>query len=496
MTETLAAGPATSSGAGTRTDRAVVIGGSMAGLLAARALADHVEHVVVVDRDALPEGGAHRRGVPQGRQFHGLLPRGLGILDRLFPGYRHDLEAAGAVTVRVPTDLVLLSPAGWLDRRAEGFDMVSASRPLIEARLRSRLRALPGIALLDRHEVTGLEATHGGRRVCGVRVAPVDSDGNGFDIDADLVVDASGRGSRATAWLAELGYPAPRRTSVDPHSSYASRVFRIPDGFDADWKAVMLTSRPPSIPRTGYLFPIEGGRWIVSMMGAAGQHPPTDEEGWTSFVRSLRSPVIAEAIRDAEPLTPVRGHHGTANRRWHFERMHHWPDRFVVVGDAVCAFNPIYGQGMTTAAVAAEALGNCLWEERRRRGSGDLDGLAARFQRRLARGTADPWMLSTGEDLRFPTTTGMQAGPLLRAQHRYLDRVVAACSTDAAVAELYIRVIGMLERPTAVFRPHVVAAAARARPSGPTAAPPARPWGPTRRLVGAGSRTRQGGGAE
>jgi 2-polyprenyl-6-methoxyphenol hydroxylase-like FAD-dependent oxidoreductase len=416
-------------------------------------------------------------------------------VDRLFPGYRQDLEAAGAVTVRIPTDMVLLSPAGWLDRRAEGWDMVAASRPLIEATVRSRLRALPGVTLLDRHDVTRLNATHGGQRVGGVGVRPVGSDGNALDIDADLVVDASGRGSRTPAWLAELGYPAPERTSVDPNIAYATRVFRIPDGFDADWKVVMLTSKPPSMPRTGYLFPIEGGRWIVSLMGAAGQHPPTDEEGYTAFVRSLRHPVIAEAIQDAEPLGPVRGHHGTVNRRWHVERMPRWPERFVVLGDAVCAFNPIYGQGMSTAGVGAEALANCLWEQRRRRGSGDLDGLAARFQRRLARATADPWMLSTGEDLRFPTTTGMQAGPMLRAQHRYLDRVVAACSTDAAVAEVYLRVLGMLERPTAVFRPHVVAAAARVRPSGPAEAPPARPQELTRRLVGAGLHRRPGEGA-
>ena len=469
-----------------RTDRAVVIGGSMAGLLAARVLADHFEHVVVVERDLLPEAGEDRKGVPQGRQLHVMLPRGLGIVDRLFPGYRQDLEAAGAMTIRVPTDLLLLSPAGWLDRRAEGWEAVSASRPVIEATVRSRLRALPGITILDGHDVTGLCASRPGARVAGVSVRSVDGTVNGSEIDAGLVVDAAGRGSRAPVWLAELGYPAPEKTQVDPNIAYATRVFRIPPGLDVDWKLVMLTSKPPSFPRTGYLVPVEGGRWMVSLMGAGGQHPPTDEEGYSAFVRSLRHPVIAEAIRNAEPLSPIRGHRGTANRRWHFERMPRWPDGYVVLGDAACAFNPIYGQGMSTAGVGAETLEVCLQDHRRRHRQGEVDGFAATFQRKLARATADAWMLSTGEDLRFPTTTGMQVGTALRAQHRYLDRVVAACCTDPDVANVYVRVLGMVERPSTMFSPHVVAAAARARPQGPKAVPPARPQQAARDLVGAG----------
>jgi 2-polyprenyl-6-methoxyphenol hydroxylase-like FAD-dependent oxidoreductase len=349
-----------------------------------------------------------------------------------------------------------------MDRRAPGWTALSASRPLIEATVRRRLLALPGITLLDGHEATALGASDDGRVVRGVTFRRVDGTDGVSYADADLVVDASGRGSRAPAWLAELGYPAPEATRVDPDIAYATRTYRIPDGFTADWKGVMLTSRPPSMPRTGYLFPIEGGQWMVALMGAAGQHPPTDEEGHAAFVRSLSSPLIAEAIADAEPVTEIRGHRGTTNRQWHFERMPRWPDRFVVLGDAVCAFNPIYGQGMTTAAVGAETLDACLRKQRLRRPAGDLDGLARRFQRALARRNADAWMFSTGEDLRFPTTTGMTAGRVLRAQHRYLDRIEAASTRDPAVGDVYVRAFGMLERPTALFRPRMVAAAVRA----------------------------------
>jgi 2-polyprenyl-6-methoxyphenol hydroxylase-like FAD-dependent oxidoreductase len=426
-------------------------------------LAGHVDRVTIVERDRLPDGAEQRKGVPQGRQLHVLLARGLAVLEQLFPEFGRDLEAAGAVPLRVPADLLMLSPAGWLDRRAPGWPVLSASRPMFESVVRRRLAELPGVTVLGRHEVTALGASDDGRVVRGVIVRGLDGGDTSFT-EADLVVDASGRGSHVPVWLTELGFPTPEQSQVDPDIAYATRVYRIPDGFGADWKAVMLASCPPTFPRTGYLFPVEGQQWMVTLMGAAGQHPPTDEAGFELFVRSLRSPVIAEALAAAEPVTEVRAHRGTSNRQWHFERMPRWPERLVVLGDAVCAFNPVYGQGLSTAAVAAEALDSCLRAQRRRRPAGDLEGMARRFQRELARRNADPWMLSTGEDLRFPTTTGTQVTTALRLQHRYLDRVVTAATRYPAVADAYVRVLGMLDRPTALFAPRVLSAAMRTPP--------------------------------
>ncbi|MGY1692049.1 NAD(P)/FAD-dependent oxidoreductase [Geodermatophilus sp. SYSU D01105] len=460
------------------TGSAVVIGASMAGLLAARVLAGHVDRVTIVERDLLPDGAEHRKGVPQSRQLHVLLARGLEVLEGLFPGFGRDLEAAGAVRVRLPGDVLVLSKSGWLDRRAPGWTMLAASRPLMEATLRRRVLDLPGVTVLERHEVTDLAVSDDRRVVHGVRLRGLDGDGAALVADADLVVDASGRGSRAVRWLAELGYPEPEQTLVDSHIAYASRLYRVPEGFAEDWKAVMLMAQAPANPRTGYLVPIEGGRWIVTGMGAAGEHPPTDEAGFADFLRRLSAPVIADAVAGAEPLTDVRGHRGTANRMWHFERMARWPERFVVLGDAACAFNPVYGQGITTAALAADTLDRGLRAQRQRRPSGDLDGLAHRFQQALARSNADPWMLSTGEDLRYPTTSGTTAGRLLRLQHRYFDRVEVAATRDAAIADVYIRAFGMVERPTALFRPRIVAAAVRAGRGTGAVSPPAPPTPP------------------
>ncbi len=463
---------------------AVVVGAGMAGLLAARVLAGHFERVTLVERDRLPEGLQARKGVPQSLMLHAMLPCGQQIMERLFPGYSRDLEAAGAVSLDMPTDVVALTPVGWLDRRANGWSTCSASRPLFEGVLRSRLRELPGLTILDRHDVASLLTAPDRRRVTGVLLRPLSGSDAGNattrELAADLVVDAGGRGSRAPAWLSEAGYPTPTTMTVDSNVGYASRIYRIPGGFSADWQVVLLFSQPPSMPRTGFLMPIEDGQWMVALMGAAGQHPPTDEDGFTAFTRSLRHPIIADALAGAEPVTPIRAYRGTANRLLHYECLTRRPERFVILGDAVCAFNPIYGQGMSTAAVAAEVLDACLRDQRRSHPAGDLDGLARRFQRRLARRNADPWMLSTGEDLRFPTTTGMNVDLTTRLMHRYLDRLLPAVLQDLRLVEIYLQVFGMLARPTALLAPRVLAAAVRAGPPDPSvpassAPPPVRP---------------------
>lgn len=447
---------------------AVVVGGSMAGMLAARVLSEHIARVTVIERDRLPAGARPRRGVPQGWQVHALLARGLIGLERLFPGFEQELRNAGAVPVRLPGDVLILGRSGWIDRRAPGWTVLSASRPVIEEVVRRRLRELPGVIVVDGCEVTGLQARHGGREVSGVLLS---GDEGPTALPADLVVDASGRGSRAPAWLAALGLPPPAQTTVDARITYASRYYRIPDGFEADWAGLMIARDPVDNPRSGFLFPVEGNRWLVGLIGARGLHAPTNDAGYRAFARELRSPVLAEALDGAEPAGDVHVHRGTSNRRWHFDRVRRWPERFVVLGDAACAFDPVYGQGMSSAVVAAETLEDCL---RSRRRSGSF-GLGRRFQRRLARRLAEPWLFATNDDLRIPGTTGGTAGPLQRALWAYQDRLGVAATHDPVVTDVYVRALGMLERPTAILRPHLVLAAARSRPGPVQTLPPPAP---------------------
>jgi 2-polyprenyl-6-methoxyphenol hydroxylase-like FAD-dependent oxidoreductase len=281
------------------------------------------------------------------------------------------------------------------------------------------------------------------------------------------VVDATGRGSRTPAWLSTLGYPAPPETTVDPLLGYASRYYAIPPHFDRGWRAIYLQADPPTTRRTGGLFPQEGGRWICSLSGAGRDYGPTDEDAFLEFAKDLRSPVLYEAIRDAEPLTPIHGFRRTANHRRHYERMRAWPRGLVVMGDAACAFNPIYGQGMSVAAMSAMALDRCL------RGPGT--DVERRFQRQVARSASGAWLIATGEDLRYRETKAPPMGLRTRAVNAYLDRVVTAANVDRRVCAGLVDVIALTAPPTSLFSPAVLARVATNRTPPPSRPPAPRP---------------------
>jgi 2-polyprenyl-6-methoxyphenol hydroxylase-like FAD-dependent oxidoreductase len=264
-------------------------------------------------------------------------------------------------------------------------------------------------------------------------------------------VDASGRNSNASKWLNALGYAPPEETHINSHLGYASRIYERPEWFDGDWKGLNVQAAPPLVTRGGALLPLEGNRWMVTLSGLGGDYPPTDEEGFMKFARSLRTPILYEAIKDAEPIGAISGYRDTENRRRHYEKLFRQPSNFLVTGDAACAFNPIYAQGMTSAALGAEVLEECL------RKSDDLTGLSKRFQKRLAKATAGSWLLATGEDFRVRDVEGGKASFATRLTHRYMDRVLALSLRDIRVRRTFLEVFHMLKPPTTLFEPSVVA---------------------------------------
>jgi 2-polyprenyl-6-methoxyphenol hydroxylase-like FAD-dependent oxidoreductase len=415
---------------------ALVTGGGIAGLLAARVLADHVARVTVVERDALPAEPAGRTGTPQARHVHVMLTRGQAVLERLFPGLEAELAAAGAVQIDWTADTAWLTPAGWGCRFPSHLRTFASSRDLLEWLMRRRLAADPRISFLAGHEVVGLLRA---------------DDGATTPLPADLVVDAGGRGSRAPAWLAEIGYTAPAETVVNAFLGYTSRLYARPARCSGDWKALYLQSQPPRRLRGGVILPIEGERWLVTLVGAGRDYPPADAAGFLEFARSLASPALYEAIREATPLAPLATYRATENRVRHFERLARWPDGFIVAGDAACAFNPVYGQGMTTAALGAATLDECL--RAAERAGGDWRGLARRFQRALARRNQTPWLLATGADFRTPRTVGRRPGGLARLSLRYFDRVLARAAHDPAVRLTLMEVLHLIKPPAALFQP-------------------------------------------
>ncbi|MDQ2807151.1 MAG: FAD-dependent monooxygenase [Chloroflexota bacterium] len=456
---------------------AIVIGGSIAGLLAGRVLADHFAQVTIIERDALDTAATPRKGVPQGRHGHGLLNRGLDLMADLFPDLFPDLLASGATCLDMGSDLRWYQFGHWKTRYQSSIVTYSQSRPLLEAKIRSRVKALANVRFMDGCAVTALQVDGDGSHITGVQLAQHGS-AVPTTLTADLVVEAGGRGSRMPQWLDDLGYGRVKETAVKVDVGYASRIYRRPANAPADWQGMMITPKPPAETRLGLILPIEGDRWMVSLCGWHHDYPPADEAGFLEFARGLPVPDFYNAIRDAEPLEPVATHKLPSNLRRHYERLPRFPEGLAVLGDALCSFNPIYGQGMTTSALDAMMLDACLRQQARRQPAGDITGLANRFRKEVAAVIANPWLMATGEDFRYPQTEG-QHPPGLGLLHWYTGQIHALAAHDSRVLVQFLHVMNMLKAPTALFAPPIAWRVLRAqfrRPAAPVAvavAPPA-----------------------
>jgi 2-polyprenyl-6-methoxyphenol hydroxylase-like FAD-dependent oxidoreductase len=439
--------------------QALVIGGSIAGLLAARVLADHFSQVTLMERDHFPDEPAFRAGVPQGRHIHLMLMRGQQILDQLFPGLTKELEAAGAPRLDLFKESRTYTAFGWCPRFSSDFWGITCSRELLEWGIRQRVAAHANVRVLAGYEAIGLVPNAQKTGVAGARVrlrsADTHTPGPEEELAADLVVDASGRDSKAPEWLEALGYARPPETVINSFPGYASRCYQRPENFQGDWQLLGILYKPPDFKRGGVIIPIEGNRWLVTLGGAARDYPPTDEAGFLEYARSMPVPHLYDAIKDAQPLSPIYGYQRMENRLRHYERLARWPDGLVIFGDAVCAFNPYYGQGMTVAAQSALALDQCLREQRQRWPNGDLAGLGRRFQKALAKITATPWLMATGEDFRSPETEGGRPGFLTRLTFGYTDGVKMLTIQSASAYRIYTEVAHLLKPPAVLFRPGI-----------------------------------------
>lgn len=432
---------------GTNGDHAVVIGASVGGLLAARVLSDHFARVTVLDRDEFPSEPASRRGVPQGRHTHVLLARGRDTLESLLPGLTDDVVAAGAPLSDVGTTLRFYNEGYRFPRLGPvGLPFLYTSRPLLEHVVRTRVSAIPEIEIVSNRHVLGLTTTAAGSVVTGIRTTSRDGDTHPEEVvEADFVVDASGRSSRSPAWLEELGYVPPEEEQIRVGIAYATRLYRRrSDHCDGDLAIVIGPTADTH--RLGLLCANEADRWTLTLGGYANDHPPTDHAGFTAFAGTLAKPDIAEAIAGMEPLTDVMSYRYQSSVRRHYERLRRFPAGYLVFGDALSSFNPIYGQGMSVAALEAETLAQCLAGDRRR--------LAARFFRQAAKVIDNPWQISAGGDLRFHEVDGRRTLQV-RVSNAYMSRLARASTTSPEIGRAFARVAQLYEPPQRLLRPAV-----------------------------------------
>jgi 2-polyprenyl-6-methoxyphenol hydroxylase-like FAD-dependent oxidoreductase len=415
---------------------AIVLGGSVAGLLAARVLSEHFTQVIIIERDTLPLEAMERKGVPQGRHLHALLARGYQIMTELFPGFRDDLLAAGALIKDISENVRLYQGRYSIQIRT-GIAAVFASRATLETLIRRRVLALANVTLRQNCAVETVHTTADGQQVTGVSVCDRQTEQT-ETLDAALVVDATGRGSPTLKWLTTLGYATPSESTVDVGVGYATRSYRR---MVADEKADAMLVAPTTQTetRSGGCFPVDGQRWVVTLTGRFGDHPPTDEAGFLEFARTLPAPDLYQLIKNAEPLTEIVAYKYPASRRRHYEKLTRFPQRLLVMGDAVCSFNPIYGQGITVCALEAVALAEWLRTPER-------DGLA--FFRRIARVIDTPWALASGADMVSTAKPGLTK--------RYFARVQRIAQRDPVVKLALIKVTQLLEPPTSLFQPKVL----------------------------------------
>ncbi|MBT2210207.1 MULTISPECIES: NAD(P)/FAD-dependent oxidoreductase [Actinomadura] len=424
-------------------NRAVLLGGSIAALFAARALAEGYEEVVLVDRDELVGVREVRRGAPQGRHINGLLARGSRAMEEMFPEITAELVRDGCPLTDLAGTVRWYFNGVPLQQTRAGLTNVAARRPLMEAHVRERVQAYENVTFMEKHDVLGLVTNDDNSRVIGARVQPRDTEGEEIVLDADLVIDATGRGSRSPVWLTELGYGRVQEDGAKIGLGYASRHYVLKsDPFGKDHSIIVVAS--PDRPRGAIFTKTDHGTVELTTYGILGDHPPTDPEGFTAFVKTLAAPEIYESIVDAKAIDDPALYKFPTTLRRRYEKFNRFPEGFLIIGDAVCTPNPVFAQAQTLAALEALAL---LKHMRSGKAPSSLE-----FMREVGQIIDPAWEMTRGIDLSFPGVEGERSRKLKMMQ-AYMTRVIIAATQDATVTEAFMRAAGLVDQPQALMKP-------------------------------------------
>ncbi|MCX4672233.1 FAD-dependent monooxygenase [Streptomyces sp. NBC_01381] len=443
-----------SSSPGSRWERAVVVGGGYAGLVTARVLADHFREVLVLEHDPVRSDTGVHPHVPQGYHAHALLARGGEALEALFPGLREELAELGAPVLDYGERMSFLLPTGYAPTNPVGVAIQSLTRDELERCLRQRVLGLPAVRVLPATRCETVTASAPGR-LDRVRYRTDDADGS-EEVTADLVVDTSGRSTSVDRWLTDARLPVSAKTVIKAKITYTSACYERPPQDRQDFDIAYQMAFAPDVRRGGVILAVERDRWMCSLLGVDEHVPPTDDEGYLDFAHSLANPRLAEQIKRGTRQGEIHRYTNPGNE-W---RLHHknarWPERLIAVGDSLCVFNPVYGQGLTVAALEAELLGRLL--RRRRADAAGLDGLSRAYQRAAARVIKVPWTMATSSDLMWAPAGQPRSA---RFAQWYNKHVLALAVHDPGVWARFVRVLNMTAPPSLLFRPAVLAKVVR-----------------------------------
>jgi len=428
-----------------RRAHAVVIGGNIAGCLAAQALSGAFERVTIVEKDDFHNESGPRKSVPQEHHVHLLLLRGKRILETMFPGIVAELERDGAIEADLGHDVKWYQYGRWKERYKTGVTAHYCSRRLLDNAIRRRIRGNPRVQVRSQTPVADL--IHADGRIVGVALGLGE---HKETLAADAVIDASGRGSHALQWLERAGYSHPQaKEQVITKLGYASRIYRRLPKYQDLWKILLVLPLPPQQRSMGVISLIEGDRWLVTTGGWFGDFPKPDPEQFLAHLARLPVPDIHRVVSEAEPLSDVFGFGMSGSLRRRFDLFDRWPDGLLVLGDALCSLNPLYSQGMSLCAMETDCLASNLdaWLQ----GRIDTHGV----QRLLAQTVEPAWAMAQQEDLRFPETQGERSRSV-RWNHWYGKHIGRLSARDRFTLNAQVQVSNLVAPGTRLYHPGIV----------------------------------------
>lgn len=427
-------------------NHAIIIGGSITGLLTAQVLANHAAQVTIIEKDVISASSTgsasseivQRKGAPQASQFHVMQQGGVNLIQKLFPDLDIDWEKNGIAGTDIGSGARAYFGGEWLPKVHVGVNLHWCDRLRFESALRKRLLQRSNVTLRDGTKVKAL--LHSAGRVTGVALQGEEP------LSADLVVDASGRGSRLPQWLKALGYDAPETSTMRVDLADVTAVFQLPDHIQPEWDGIAITPVHGVNNRIGAAYRMPNNQLRVLLAGWFGVHPTTDEAEFHAFAQQLPQPDLYDILRHATLIEPIRKHKLPSNQWRHYEKMSDFPEGLIVLGDAVCSFNPTYGQGMTIAASHVIALETELAHKHIR---------SRRFQKVAAKISAEGWQNATGQDMRFPEAEGERTRGW-RVMQWYFDQLMATAHHNPEVAKRFYLMMSLTKSPAIIFAPTVL----------------------------------------